>query len=433
MTSKMNVPNHHRDLIAAAEQYIDEFGWRLVPVQGKRPVWDGWPDYYPTTGTMVRILTSDARLGIGLNLGGSGLIDIEADTPEGEMLLDDLCEGLVFPCWRSQQSKHRLFRDHKDVGYIKIEPFKIEFRADRHQLVLPPSLHPSARVHYRWLVNPNDVPPPELPEHVVEFYNERVGKPGNVSRPKVQGPKRPAFPFRDDLDYVLRHHDLLAEAETAGVKFVVREPDASGNIPCHVPAKLRGGEPDIHPSGIFNVRSGVLRDFATGRNHLYFQTLEAITGDGRPIKFKPYPLPEDLHSPGIRKSPTLARWLNDQGFRSENQHIPNLYNTAIHLLTQVNGSVLLERIPGDHDDIINVRFRIKHPLPEGKEVFILDATANETLIRALAPGWDIKIFEPPAVEQKGQIIQVMDYVTGHGGRGRRDGKRWSLKRATIER
>jgi hypothetical protein len=27
----------------------------------------------------------------------------------------------------------------------------------------------------------------------------------------------------------------------------------------------------------------------------------------------------------------------------------------------------------------------------------------------------------------------MDYVTGHGGRGRRDGKRWSLKRATIER
>jgi hypothetical protein len=33
----------------------------------------------------------------------------------------------------------------------------------------------------------------------------------------------------------------------------------------------------------------------------------------------------------------------------------------------------------------------------------------------------------------GLLTPVLRKVTGHGGRGRRDGKRWSLKRATIER
>ncbi|MGA2616497.1 MAG: bifunctional DNA primase/polymerase [Thermoguttaceae bacterium] len=661
-----------RVLIDAAHRYADDLGWWLLPVRGKRPLWDGWPDYNPSPEVLRRLLVNNPHLGIGLNLGGSGLLDLEGDTPEGEMMLDDLCEGLEFPCWRSQKSKHRLFRDHDAIGYLRIEPFKIEFRADRHQSVLPPSPHPSGEVNYQWIINPFDVPPPPLPEQIVDYYRERVKKRENTAGRKARGPRQPAFPFRNDLDYVLRHFDLLAEAEKAGMLFAVREPDGNGNIPCYVPAELRGGKPDHHPSGIFNVRNGVLRDFAAGKNHLFFQILQALTSEpwidifkryekeagaqsgrphsrriavptpttlaedrvpieegrqslekyfhqelsrpaspktlhivkglpglgktylmcktlaekgkraviltlendladthltaleqfggcarrmpvlresgcrhpdeyeatsgrgyqpsqglpcqqceigprncpyllgfsnlaaadqlccaaiyhthdgfyysygndtrpvvifdencidlllapssysldawlawaslvaeryrsargelkshlqsvlrlvswlesaalefsttkdqhNRPIKFRPYRVPSEVHSPSARKSPALVRWLNAQAFQAENHRTPNLYTPAIHLLTQMDGSVLLERIPADDKDAINVRFRANHPLPNDKEVFILDATANEDLIRALAPGWDVKIFEPPKVEQKGRVVQIMDY------------------------
>ena len=660
-------------LLEAVRRYTSELSWRLTPVRGKRPVWDGWPDYYPPTETLLRYLTNNVGCGVGINLGGSGLIDIEGDTPEGEMILDDLCEGLEFPYWRSQKSKHRLFRDHPDVGYLQTFPLKIEFRADRHQSVLPPSPHPSG-CRYEWIVSPFDVSPPPLPDHIVEFYQERKKQPGNKRERKARGPKPPSFPYRDNFDYVLRHFDLMAEARNLGIEFAVREPDENGNIPCYVPAALRDGKQDDHPSGVFNIRNGVLRDFATGKNHIFFRMMSALTGEPwpdifkrwekkagaqhgrphsrritprtpmtrmeqmatldearqelsryfetqlarpprpktlnivkglpglgktygmckvlaekskraviltlenelanthvktlkrfggnagrmpvlrqspcphpdeyeatsrrgfqpsqglpcqncdigpkrcsylhgfsglnaadqlccaaiyhthtdfydaygndtrpivvfdencvdlliapksnsiqhwlawaellmkrlqcgradaemkshiisllqlvswleqmsnefaattddqrRPVKFKPFLIPDHVRCSKIKKSPALASWLQRQAFKKEHRHIPNLYEAAIHLLMQVDGSVLFERIEARDGDVINVRFRMKHPLPEEKEVFILDATANEELIRALAPGWDIKVYDPPKVEQKGHVVQIMDY------------------------
>src|SRR6185295_12404218 len=102
-------------------------------------------------------------------------------------------------------------------------------------------------------------------------------------------------------------------------------------------------------------------------------------------------------------------WLNTQAFKAENRHVPNLYDPALFLLTQPKSWVLLERIAGIDKDTIVVGFRMKHTVPEDKEVFLLDATANEELIRAIAPGWEVKVFEPPPVVQKGKVIQIMDY------------------------
>ena len=668
-----SLPTKRKHAVAeAAERYVAECGWWLLPVRAKQPLWDGWPDYHPDIDVLVRLLVNNPGLGIGLNLGASGLIDLEADTAEGEMILDDLCEGLAFPCWRSRRSKHRLFQQHDDVGYLRTQPLQIEFRTGRVQSVLPPSPHPSGECNYQWIINPFDVPPPALSEDIVNYYRERATSADNTSHPKVRGPRRSAFPFRDDLDYVLRHFDLLAEAEKAGIRFAIDEPDANGNDPCFVPSQVRGGRPDRHPSGVFNVQSGVLRDFATGKNHVFFRTLKALTDrpwleifkrfekeagaqsgrphsrriavptltaltdervpletarnalekyfreqlnrfpkpktlhivkglpglgktyticktlaeggrraviltleneladthsktleefgghsrrmpvlresgcrypneyeltsrrgyqpsqglpcktcevgptncayllgfsnlsaadqlccaaiyhthdgfytaygndtrpvvvfdencvdlllaphsnplnhwlawagllmercrtakeplkshihsllqivswlesvamefstakdeHGRPVKFKPFSIPADLRVPEAKPSPALSSWLNGQAFTPENFRIPNLYAAAIHLLTQVDGAILLERIAGQEADTINVRFRAKHPLPEDKEVFILDATANEALIRAVAPGWDVQIFEPQQVEQLGHIIQIMDY------------------------
>lgn len=40
---------------------------------------------------------------------------------------------------------------------------------------------------------------------------------------------------------------------------------------------------------------------------------------------------------------------------------------------------------------------------------MLDATANEELIRAIAPDWDIKVWECPPIEQLGRVVQIVDY------------------------
>jgi len=60
-------------------------------------------------------------------------------------------------------------------------------------------------------------------------------------------------------------------------------------------------------------------------------------------------------------------------------------------------------------EIINVRFRKKNPLPEDREVFILDATANKELLHAIAPEWTIREWDCPPVEQIGRVAQIMDY------------------------
>ena len=67
--------------------------------------------------------------------------------------------------------------------------------------------------------------------------------------------------------------------EAAGLDLLCHHADNNGNIPCFVPAALRDGNKDHHPSGIFNVYNGVLRDFGTGINYRYFRLLESLTGE----------------------------------------------------------------------------------------------------------------------------------------------------------
>ncbi|MCA9119271.1 MAG: bifunctional DNA primase/polymerase [Planctomycetaceae bacterium] len=264
--------------IEAAESYVNNLDWWLVPVIGKNPCFKGWPDFKPDANSIKSMIESNWKLGIGLNLGGSQLIDLEADTPEGEMILDDLCEGIDFPYYQSRRGKHRIFQAHNDVGYLKTDQLIIEFRTGRHQSVLPPSPHPEAKLSYEWIINPFDVPPPPLPQQAVEYYLENINKKGNTTEPKQRSTAKQSFLYRDNLDYVLRYHDLLNIARDAGIEFAAPKPDINGNIPCFVPSALRGGRDDDHPSGVFNINNGVLRDFSTSVNHLFFKVMEALTG-----------------------------------------------------------------------------------------------------------------------------------------------------------
>src|SRR5687767_13715814 len=107
---------------------------------------------------MMAVLDVIGELAIGVNLDPSSLQDLEAETPEGEAILDDLCSGLEFPSWVSSRSKHRLFQAHACVAFLKITSTQVECRTGRHQSVLPPSV--IADTHYRWVVSPFDVKPP---------------------------------------------------------------------------------------------------------------------------------------------------------------------------------------------------------------------------------------------------------------------------------
>ena len=137
--------------------------------------------------------------------------------------------------------------------------------------------------------------------------------------------------------------------------------------------------------------------------------LKAVDVHGAKPKFCPVVLPDELRLGEPQSNSSLTNWLDKNACRKANRDVHNLTDAAIYLLTQPASYVLLERIAKAEGDLALVRFRKKNLLPRNKEVFILDATANEELIRALAPSWEIQVWDCPPLEQAGHVIQIMDY------------------------
>ena len=126
-------------------------------------------------------------------------------------------------------------------------------------------------------------------------------------------------------------------------------------------------------------------------------------------KFTPYAIPQDLQNPDALKIDTVQKRLDKAAYKQDNRKVHNLYNAAFYLLTAPDAAIIMERISKHDKDVVVIRFRKRNPLPPDREIFLLDATPNEALIRAIAPGWDVKVWDFPAIEQKGRIIQIMDY------------------------
>ena len=126
--------NSANPCFSEGKRYVEELDWWLVPIRGighgndgKAPIYKGWPEVRPGIEQLHVMLEHNGDAGIGLHLGGSGLIDLEGDTAQGERICEQLCKGLDFPCYRSRKSKHRLFQAHDAVAYLKIEGLGIEF------------------------------------------------------------------------------------------------------------------------------------------------------------------------------------------------------------------------------------------------------------------------------------------------------------------
>ena len=142
----------------------------------------------------------------------------------------------------------------------------------------------------------------------------------------------------------------------------------------------------------------IASEFATMKDH-----------EGKKLTFHAYAIPHALHQPHFRKNASLEQWLNTMAHRKEYGQVHNLYNAAAYLLSKPDAHILLQRIAKDDGDVVLVGFLKKNPLPEDKEVFILDATANEELLRAVASDWELRVWDCPPIEQKGKVIQIMDY------------------------
>lgn len=139
-------------------------------------------------------------------------------------------------------------------------------------------------------------------------------------------------------------------------------------------------------------------------------------GEGDPLKFELHELPEGRRAAGVEKAEALDGWLHKNATRDGHKRVPNLYGPCLYLLSVPDAHVFLERISRgeDEEDAVVVRFRRRNALPEDREVFLLDATADPALVRAVLPGWDVRVWDCPPVEQRGRVVQVMDRDVSRG-------------------
>lgn len=155
----------------AAREYC-AYGWRVIPTKGKAPCGGvGWPSKATSdAGEAMAMLDDTQADGIGVLLRASGLIDLDADSPEAEQAIQRLFGGDIpqTPTYRSARGLHRLFEWRDGWGSLaskaKVMAGPIEIRGigeKAAQSVFPPS---GGR---EWVVSPAECPLAVLSDEVV--------------------------------------------------------------------------------------------------------------------------------------------------------------------------------------------------------------------------------------------------------------------------
>jgi len=163
-------------LVRAALEYAG-YGWRVLPIQpaSKRPFIKAWQRAATDQWKQITAWWDQwPAANVGVCLGeGSGILDLECDSPKAEQEYLALFDGdpPVTATYQGQRGKHRLFRWRNDLpGGAVVKLGDIEVRTGNGgkgaQSVFPPSIHPSG-VLYQWLVPPGDCPPAALPDAIL--------------------------------------------------------------------------------------------------------------------------------------------------------------------------------------------------------------------------------------------------------------------------
>ena len=147
------------------ELYV-QAGFQPIAVfkEKKAPVGMGWNLNWTAEKWRPYFEIEDAY-DMGILLGD--IIDVEGDTEEANDLLMQMTEYAPHPMFRSQKSTHHLFLN--PYPELTIKKFNgMEFRANRHQSVVPPSTHKSG-AKYGWLAG-SKFRVPEMPQELMDYY-----------------------------------------------------------------------------------------------------------------------------------------------------------------------------------------------------------------------------------------------------------------------
>lgn len=161
-----------KNTLDAFDLYLDKLHWPIVAVRSrsKQPAFAGWQTTY-RPWQHRRYLEKRPEANIGLLLGR--MVDVEADSEEGNSVLEALLGD--YP--------HMRYASHKSVHHLFINPFPaltrvvlhdVEFRANNHQSLLPPSIHPNG-ARYKWL-RPTTWQLTELPQSLRKLCKSRYAR-----------------------------------------------------------------------------------------------------------------------------------------------------------------------------------------------------------------------------------------------------------------
>ena len=146
-------------------QYI-KIGLRVIPLYEKSKIPIGnawnyrWDEYY-----CREIFKKNPGLNMGLLLGE--FVDVEGDTEDANDLLKELIGDIPHPMYKSSKSIHHIFIN-PDPKLTATRFHGMEFRANKHQSVIPPSIH-SDGTPYLWVRGTNfNIPP--MPMALHEYY-----------------------------------------------------------------------------------------------------------------------------------------------------------------------------------------------------------------------------------------------------------------------
>lgn len=179
-------------------------GWFLCPMESgsKNPgsiLGKDWPSKCTNDPAVIAEWPDGCNIGVLLG-SKSGVIDLEFDDDNGEMLVEawmEDCGHPRTPTYKSAKSVHRLFQweDRFELEGAKFGMMGVEFRFGQNaaQSVIPPSVHESG-AKYEWIIPPWECDIAPLPELVFrQFMNmkqtqeKRVAKAATVDSRYTSG------------------------------------------------------------------------------------------------------------------------------------------------------------------------------------------------------------------------------------------------------
>lgn len=161
---------------------LTKHGLQVIPLctGRKNPIFPKWQTDYNQHRSRA-FIEQHPECNLGLKLGT--ILDVEGDSTHANQTILDMIGDYPHPSYSSFKSIHHLFQN-PFTNLTRAIFQDIEFRGQKHQSVLPPSV--ILGISYKWITI--DFPVPPLPDRLLVFLKRlRNGKhdikPGHLKLP----------------------------------------------------------------------------------------------------------------------------------------------------------------------------------------------------------------------------------------------------------